>query len=111
MIDSAMETGAGSPAPDLKRARRRKVSLADTFRADRLPPHSLEAEQGVLGCILLAPQPCLGESIELLKGSPEVFYDLRHQTIYRTLVEMADQQQRLMSSTLQPTVEGYSTHR
>src|SRR5581483_1559664 len=57
-------------------------------RIDRLPPHSIEAEQGALGCILLAPNDCLGECIEKLKSGPEVFYDLRHQMIFQTLVEM-----------------------
>ena len=49
----------------------------------------LEAEQGVLGCALLSPNECMGECIEKLKDDgKEVFYDLRHQTIYETLAEM-----------------------
>jgi replicative DNA helicase len=99
MNDTAIESA--SPPADLKRARRRKVSLTDAFRTDRLPPHSLEAEQGVLGCVLLSPQPCLGESMEVLKANAEVFYDLRHQTIYRMLIEMADRQQAIDIITLQ----------
>lgn len=99
MNDSTSE--GGGPVVDLKRARRRKTSLAEALRADRLPPHSPEAEQGVLGCILLSPNPCMGESMELLKGNPEVFYDLRHQTLYRTLIEMHDQQQPIDIITLQ----------
>jgi replicative DNA helicase len=55
---------------------------------DRLPPHSNEAETGVLGCCLLDPNHCLGECIEKLKDCKESFYDLRHQTIYECLVEM-----------------------
>lgn len=99
MIDTA--TDLGPPPADLKRTRRRKISLTDVFRVDRLPPHSIEAEQGVLGCVLLSPQVSLGESLEVLKANPEVFYDLRHQTIYRTLMEMADQQQAIDIITLQ----------
>ncbi len=99
MINSVVES-AGVSA-DLKRARRRQATALESLRLDRLPPHSLEAEQGVLGCILLAPNPGMGESLELLHGNPEVFYDLRHQTIYRMLVEMFDQQQPIDLITLQ----------
>ena len=88
MIDSVSES-AGA-APDLKKTRRRKAASQETSRADRLPPHSHEAEQGVLGCILLAPNDCLGQCIEKLKAGPEVFYDLRHQTIYEALIAMYD---------------------
>ncbi len=99
MIDSVSES-AGA-APDLKKARRRKVSTHDAGRADRLPPHALEAEQGVLGCVLLSPNDCLGLCVEKLKSGPEVFYDLRHQTIYSALVEMYDQREAIDIITLQ----------
>ncbi len=99
MIDSVSES-AGA-APDLKKARRRKVAPHDVVRADRLPPHALEAEQGVLGCVLLSPNDCLGLCIEKLKSGPEVFYDLRHQTIYTALVEMFDQREPIDLITVQ----------
>ena len=91
MIDSVSE-GAGA-APDLKKSRRRKAASHDANRADRLPPHSTEAEQGVLGCILLAPNDCLGQCIEKFKAGPEVFYDLRHQTIYEVVAAMYDKRE------------------
>src|ERR1017187_5518452 len=70
---------------DLKNSRRQRQELSD-----RLPPSSIEAEQGVLGCALLSPKECVGECIEKLKAGPEVFYDLRHQAIFEALVEMFD---------------------
>lgn len=57
---------------------------------DRLPPNSPEAEQGVLGCILLAPAACLDEARKEISHSG-FFYDLRHQTIYESLVRMHNQ--------------------
>ncbi len=98
MIDSITE-GAGGP--DLKRARRRKAPLADSSKIDRLPPHSPEAEQGVLGCVLLSPNDCMGESIEKFKSGSEVFYDLRHQTIYNALAAMYDAREAIDVITLQ----------
>jgi replicative DNA helicase len=88
MIDSVSES-AGA-APDLKKARRRKAAMHDIARVDRIPPHSDEMERGVLGCILLSPNDCIGQCIEKLKTGPEVFYDLRHQTIYEALIAMYD---------------------
>ena len=70
-----------------KGARRRKAVAPD--REDRVPPHSLESEQGVLGCILLDPNATIGRCVEKLVG-PEAFYDLRHQVIYGALVEMSE---------------------
>ncbi len=86
MIDSVSET-AGATA-DLKKARRQKSAIRSPQSAlvDRLPPHSPEAEQGVLGCVLLSPNECMGEVHGKIKGhGKEVFYDLRHQTIFETL--------------------------
>lgn len=55
---------------------------------DRLPPHSTEAEQGILGCILLAPIESMDRCVEVLTGGAECFYDIRHQEIYRTMLKM-----------------------
>lgn len=55
---------------------------------DRLPPHSPEAEAGVLGCVLLAPKECLAECLIRLKAGGAAFFDLRNQTIYNAMVEL-----------------------
>ncbi len=99
MIDTLEKTGGASP--DLKQLRRQKAPLADPARVDRLPPHALEAEQGVLGCILLSPPECLGMCIERFKAGPDVFYDLRHRQIYELLVQMYDRKEAVDLLTLQ----------
>jgi len=101
MIDS-VDSEPGTPgSADLKKSRRRKMSLADPLKVDRLPPHSIEAEQGVLGCVLLSPNECVGECVEYLKSGSEVFYDLRHRTLYEHLVEMFDEKEAIDLITLQ----------
>ena len=66
MIDSVSD--AAGAAADLKKARRRKnVSAPDPIKTDRLPPHSIECEQGVLGCVLLSPNDCMSECIARFK--------------------------------------------
>ena len=80
MIDSVSE--AAGAAADLKKTRRQKAAPPRGPTVDRLPPHSPEGEQGVLGCVLLSPNECMGECIEKFKDGEEVFYDLRHQTIF-----------------------------
>ena len=99
MIDSVSD-GASAP-PDLKRTPRRRLPLAEAARADRLPPHSPEAEQGVLGCVLLSPNDCMGQCIEKFQHGAEVFYDLRHQTIFSALAEMYDSREAIDVITLQ----------
>lgn len=49
---------------------------------DRLPPHSIEAEQGLLGSMLMDGAD-LSEILETVPGS--AFYDLRHQEIYQAM--------------------------
>lgn len=80
--------------------------------SDRLPPHSIEAERGVLGCILLAPE-CLDECQEQI--TPGAFYDLPHRKIYETLVALRNEavaidvltlQQRLKDSNALSAVGG-----
>ena len=98
MIDSVSET-AGDAA-DLKRTKRVRRSES-AASVDRLPPHSPDMERGVLGCVLLSPNDCLGECLEKLKDGKEVFYDLRHQTIFETLVAMYDAREAIDVITLQ----------
>ena len=99
MIDSVAD-GVSAP-PDLKRAPRRAPALTGVARVDRLPPHSPEAELGVLGCVLLSPNECMGECIGKFQRGAEVFYDLRHQTIFSMLVEMFDSREAIDIITLQ----------
>ena len=55
----------------------------------------------MLGCILLAPNECMGVCIERFKAGSEVFYDLRHQTIFNTLAAMYDSREGIDLITLQ----------
>jgi replicative DNA helicase len=52
----------------------------------RTPPHSLEAEQGVLGSMLISPRDIIAECIE--KINEQYFYVPAHQTIYAVLVDL-----------------------
>lgn len=57
---------------------------------DRLPPHSEASEQAALGCIMLSPADAIGECLERFRGISEVFYDVRHQTIFETFIALHD---------------------
>src|SRR5438876_4045516 len=52
----------------------------------RTPPNSVEAEQGVLGSMLLSPRDTIAECVE--KINEAYFYIPAHQTIYTVLVEL-----------------------
>jgi replicative DNA helicase len=114
MIDSVSDPLAGGAsadvgaAPDLKKSRRQKGDRRAPAAAaiDRLPPHSNEAEMGVIGCCLLDPNQCLGECIEKLKDDGRLaFYDLRHQTIYETLTEMFNARRPIDLITVQQNLK------
>ncbi len=59
-----------------------------TYQQDihRAPPHSVEAEQGVLGSMLISPRQTIAECV--VKINEEYFYVPAHQTIYNLLVEL-----------------------
>ncbi|HSH38737.1 MAG TPA: replicative DNA helicase [Chthoniobacterales bacterium] len=52
----------------------------------RTLPHSVEAEQGVLGSMLISPRDIIAECVERI--TDEYFYVPAHQTIYTVLVEL-----------------------
>ena len=79
------------------KGRRKAVDLS---RIDRLPPHSIEAEQGVLGCALIAPADSIGQCVERIKAGGEAFYDLRHRTLYEVMVGMYDRKDPIDLITL-----------
>ncbi len=53
---------------------------------ERVPPHNLDAEQSILGGMMLSPG-VIGEVAEVLT-SGSAFYRLQHQTIYRTILDL-----------------------
>lgn len=62
--------------------------LSSNFRAQsRVQPHDLQAEQAVLGAILVDPQS-IHVALDSLK--PEDFYHPAHQLIFRSMQELAD---------------------
>src|SRR6266404_6221748 len=52
----------------------------------RAPPHSVEAEQGVLGSMLISPRDAIAEVVE--KITADYFYVPAHQTIFDVLVDL-----------------------
>lgn len=57
---------------------------------DRLPPHAIDAERGVLGCMMLDPMRCIPDFLRRVVAGPGAFYDIRHQLIGSLLVTMYD---------------------
>ena len=76
-----------SVSEPLEKPARRERGDKRNDTADRLPPHSAEQEQGVLGCVLQAPVDCINTCQETgMTG--KWFYDLRHQIIFDTVAQM-----------------------
>jgi replicative DNA helicase len=59
-------------------------------RVDRVPPHSEEAERGVLGSALLDSGRVIDLCLER-RLAPEAFYFPAHRTIFETLIRMRDE--------------------
>ena len=83
MIESDSEEAVANL--DLRRTRRRNTASSPV--ADRLPPHAHEMEQCLLGCQLLSPNECIPQLLEKTE-KPEIYYDLRHQTVQSAITEM-----------------------
>ncbi|MER6441274.1 replicative DNA helicase [Streptomyces sp. NPDC001185] len=74
-----METTVSAAAADLPR------QVGPRGSTDRMPPHDLEAEQSVLGGMLLS-KDAIGEVSEILNGRD--FYRPAHETIYAAIVDV-----------------------
>ena len=83
--ESGNGPGRGWPA----RSGEKVVPISPTGSAQdihRTPPHSVDAEQGVLGSMLISPRETIAECVE--KINEEYFYVPAHQTIYTVLVDL-----------------------
>jgi replicative DNA helicase len=63
-----------------------KVVRLSSQDIHRPPPHSVEAEKGVLGSMLISPRAAIAEAVE--KITAEYFYVPAHQTIFNVLVDL-----------------------
>ncbi len=75
------ETGTSNVQRPTPTAQRRESMV-------RVLPHSVEAEQGVLGSMLISPREIIAEAMG--KISADHFYVPRHQMIYLVLTELYD---------------------
>jgi replicative DNA helicase len=79
--------GPGRGWPEKNGGPRERKSLTGSSQdIHRPPPHSAEAEQGVLGSMLISPRDVIAECVE--KINEEYFYVPAHQTIYSALVDL-----------------------
>src|SRR6266478_763173 len=81
------ENGAGRGSA--ARSGGKVVPISPTGSAQdihRTPPHSVDAEQGVLGSMLISPRETIAECVE--KINDEHFYVPAHRTIYNVLVDL-----------------------
>ena len=71
----------------------------DESRIDqlRVPPHSVEAEQAVLGGLMLAPEAYDRVNDQLTEGD---FYRRDHQMIYRAIRELSERERPFDAVTL-----------
>ena len=78
------ERGGSSP-PAQSRARQSAEAKASDALIRRVPPHSVEAEQAVLGGIFLRPQ-VMHSLVDLIQ--PDDFYLPAHQILFRAFLEL-----------------------
>jgi replicative DNA helicase len=76
------------------------VGIDDNLR--RVPPQSLEAEESVLGGVLLE-NGALDRVVELLK--PDDFYRSTHRKIFRAMLELAERSEPVDLITLSETLK------
>jgi replicative DNA helicase len=69
---------------------------------DRLPPHSLEAEQSVLGSILIDRETII-EIAEFLQ--PQDFYRQAHGNIYKAMLELFERREPVDLVTVAESLE------
>jgi replicative DNA helicase len=83
------KAGNGAGRGSAARSGEKVVPISPTGSAQdihRTPPHSVDAEQGVLGSMLISPRETIAECVE--KINEDYFYVPAHRTIYNVLVDL-----------------------
>src|SRR5213593_2789658 len=83
------KAGNGAGRGSAARSGEKVVPISPTGSAQdihRTPPHSIDAEQGVLGSMLISPRETIAECVE--KINEDYFYIPAHRTIYDVLVDL-----------------------
>lgn len=70
----------------------RMIELAMQIQGDRMPPHNTEAEQSVLGSILLQPSALIS-AMEFLLASD--FYRRAHQLIFQAMIDLNEKNEEI----------------
>src|SRR5207245_11638121 len=87
--DKPRRQGNGAGRGSAARSGEKVVPISLTGSAQdvhRTLPHSVEAEQGVLGSMLISPRETIAECVE--KINEEYFYVPAHRAIYSVLVDL-----------------------
>lgn len=77
--------------------------MATELFPDRLPPQNIEAEQAVLGSVLLHPD-ALVSAMEFIE--PKDFYRRSHQLIFQTMMELNDRSEAIDVVTVSNILNG-----
>jgi replicative DNA helicase len=83
------KAGNGAGRGSAARSGEKVVPISPTGSAQdihRTPPHSVDAEQGVLGSMLISPRETIAECVE--KINEDYFYVPANRTIYNVLVDL-----------------------
>jgi len=74
----------------------------------RIPPHSEDAERGVLGSILLDPASALDKCLAK-RLSGDSFYDRRHQALFEQMVDMSQANKVMDAITIAEWLKNHNT--
>jgi len=116
MIDTPEGPIPEPPMEDLVNAPRRAPSSPEAAPAGRTPPHSIEAEQGILGCLMLDAASGLDFCLERIREPRQLsdgpsdksdkgprgkrrppgdtfFYELKHQLLFEAMIDIVEARQ------------------
>lgn len=78
------------------------IELAMQIQGERMPPHNTEAEQSVLGSILLQPSALIS-AMEFLQAHD--FYRKAHQLIFQTMIDLNEKNEEIDVVTVSNLLE------